>query len=38
MATGFPERTLEALEKGLITRDELITAVKRVLSVLMRLE
>jgi beta-glucosidase len=38
MATGFPERTLEALEKGLITRDELITAVKRVLGVQMRLE
>lgn len=38
MATGFPERTLEALEKGLITREELITAVKRVLTVLMRME
>ena len=38
MATGFPERTLEALEKGLITREELLTAVKRVLAVLMRLE
>lgn len=38
MATGFPERTMEALEKGLITREELMTAVMRVLGVLMRLE
>ncbi|MBQ9008276.1 MAG: glycoside hydrolase family 3 C-terminal domain-containing protein [Clostridia bacterium] len=38
MATGFPERTMEALEKGLITREELRTAVMRVLGVLMRLE
>ena len=38
MATGFPERTLEALEKGLITREQLQTAVRRVLEVFLRLE
>ncbi len=38
MATGFPERTLEALEKGLITREELQTAARRVLDVFLRLE
>lgn len=38
MATGFPERTLEALEKGLISREELELSAKRLLGVFLKLE
>lgn len=38
MATGFPERTKEALDKGLISREELELAAKRLLGVFLKLE
>ena len=38
MATGFPERTLEALKKGLISREELELSAKRLLGVFLELE
>ena len=38
MGTGYPERLMEALEKGLITRKDLEVCVERVLKVLMRAE
>ena len=38
MGTGYPERLMEALEKGLLTRKDLEICVERVLKVLMRAE
>lgn len=38
MGTGFPERLLEALEKGLITRDEMELSARRMLGALLKLE
>ncbi len=38
MATGFPERMQEALDKGLITREEMETSAKRMLKMLLKLE
>ena len=38
MGTGYPERLMEAQEKGLITRKDLEVCVERVLKVLMRAE
>lgn len=38
MASGHPERVLEALDKGAITREELIVSAKRVVELLMKLD
>ena len=38
MATGYPERVKEALDKGLISREELELAAKRLLGVFLKLE
>lgn len=38
MGRGFPDRLMEALEKGLITRADMEKSVKRLLNVLLRLE
>ncbi len=38
MACGFPERILEALEKGLITRQQLETAAKHILTLILRVD
>ncbi len=38
MGTGFPERVLEALQKGLISRSELETSVKRVLELILKVD
>ena len=38
MGTGYPERLMEALEKGLLTRKDLEICVERVLKVFMRAE
>ncbi len=38
MGTGYPERVLEALEKGLITREEIITCARRVLELILKVE
>ena len=37
MPAGFPDRLLEALEKGLITREKLEISAKRILGVILRL-
>lgn len=38
MGRGYPDRLMEALEKGVITRENMLVSVKRMLNVLMRLE
>lgn len=38
MATGFPERVNMALEKGLVTREDLVKCAKRVLELLIKLD
>jgi beta-glucosidase len=38
MGCGFPERVLTALEKELITRKELVTSVKRLLELILKLD
>lgn len=38
MATGFPERLMEALHKGIITRAELETCAKRVLDLILKVD
>ena len=38
MPGGFPDRLLEALEKGLIRREDLVISAKRILGVLLRLD
>ncbi len=38
MGTGYPERLLDALEKGVITKKEIELSVKHILSAFMRLE
>jgi beta-glucosidase len=38
MATGFPERLMEALHKGIITRAELETCAKRVLNLVLKVD
>lgn len=36
MGTGYPERVLEALEKGLLTREELTSCARRVLEMILK--
>lgn len=38
MATGFPERLMEAVHKGIITRAELETCAKRVLNLILKVD
>lgn len=38
MATGFPERLTEAIEKGLLTRHEMNICAKRILRILLRFD
>ncbi len=38
MGTGYPERMLEALEKGLITREEIAACARRVLELILKLD
>ena len=38
MATGFPERLMEALHQGIITRAELETCAKRVLNLILKVD
>ena len=38
MGTGYPERVLEALEKGLITREEIMACARRVLELILKLD
>lgn len=38
MANGYPDRLLEALEKGLITREEMNICVKRILNTLLKFD
>lgn len=38
MGTGYPERVLEALEKGLITREEIAACARRVLELILKLD
>ena len=38
MACGFPERLIEAYEKGLLTRTELELCAKRVLELILKVE
>lgn len=38
MGTGYPERVLQALEKGLITKEELVTCARRVLELILKLD
>ena len=38
MATGFPERLLEALEKGVLTREEMEKAAVNVLRLILRID
>ncbi len=37
MPAGFPERLLEAMDAGLLSRDDVLTSVKRILGVILRL-
>lgn len=37
MGCGYPERLLEALEKGLISREEINACVKRVLQMILKI-
>lgn len=38
MATGFPERLLEALEKGILTRKEMEICAKRILELILKVD
>ena len=38
MGAGFPERVMEALEKGLITRHQMETAARHILTLILRVE
>ena len=38
MGTGYPERVKEALEKGLISREEITACARRVLEMILKLE
>ncbi len=38
MATGYPHRLMEALEKGVLTREAMETAVKNILTMLLRVD
>ena len=38
MANGYPERLKKAMEEGALTREELCTNVKRILSVMLRFD
>ena len=38
MGTGYPERVLKALEKGLITREEIEVCVRRVLELILKID
>ena len=38
MANGYPERVLEAYEKGCITREEIETCAKRILEMILRMD
>ena len=38
MPSGFPQRLLQAMELGLITREEIEVSAKRILGVILRLE
>ena len=38
MATGYPERLLTALEKGVLTREEINTSLRRILNTLLRFD
>ncbi|KAI4448677.1 hypothetical protein C823_003198 [Eubacterium plexicaudatum ASF492] len=38
MGTGYPERVLEALEKGLITREEIMACARRVPELILKLD
>lgn len=38
MGTGYPERVLEALEKGLITREEIAACARRVLEMILKID
>lgn len=38
MGTGYPERVLEALDKGLITREEMAVCARRVLELILKLD
>lgn len=38
MPAGFPDRLLEAMEKGLITRDQMQISAKRILGLLLKLD
>lgn len=38
MGRGYPDRLMEAMDKGLISREDMLVSVKRLLNVLMRFE
>jgi hypothetical protein len=38
MPAGFPDRLLEAMDKGLITRSQLQISAKRILGLLLKLD
>ena len=38
MAAGYPERLEAALEKGLITREDLLACARRVLELILRID
>lgn len=38
MATGFPDRLLEAVEKGVLTRGEMETAAENILRLILRID
>ena len=38
MPAGFPDRLKEAMDRGLITREEMEISVKRILGVLLKLD
>ena len=38
MGTGYPERILEALEKGLVTREEIAACARRVLEMILKVD
>lgn len=38
MASGYPERLMAALEAGVLTRDEMVTCVKRILNVILKFD
>ena len=38
MGTGYPERVMTALEKGLITREEMEPCVRRVLELILKID